>query len=510
MTAEVKPLSAAVTPYTPEAELAAIEWAEPDPALLAPERPEAPPLHLEPLLSPPLAAWVRAAAEGKGAPADYVLAGLLAASGAALGNARWAAPWPGWREPPALWCMVIGNPSAGKSPALDAITRPLAELERARREAAEPERKAWAEKAEVAKIAESAWKEAVKAALKEGEEPPAKPAACDPGPEPFPPRLMLNDATIERVAVILERHPRGVLQLRDELAGWLEGMARYSSGSDRPFWLEAYGGRRYSVERMGRDPVTVERLTVAVLGGIQPDRLKSLMLKADDDGLVARFLPFWPDPAPITAPGPGADDAFIKATLERLHGLGMAEDDAGNPRPWFVPFEDEAQALLTAFRQSCRAWEGEAEGLLLGFTGKLPGMAVRLALILAHLDMATDRPPEVEAVTATHLARACAFLEDYALPMARRAYAEASKPKAERAAARLLAMIREQGWRSFTLREVQRAGRAGLARAADVEAAANVLAEGDVIRELPEVIGPKGGRPSRRFAVNPAILNGAP
>lgn len=406
--------------------------------------------------------------------------------------------------------MVIGNPSAGKSPALDAITRPLADIERTKREAAEPERNAWAEKAEVAKIAEAAWKEAVRAALKEGSEPPAKPAACDPGAEPFAPRLMLNDATIEKVAVILERQPRGVLQLRDELAGWLECMARYSSGSDRPFWLEAYGGRPYSVDRMGRDPVTVERLAVAVLGGIQPDRLKGLLLKADDDGLVARFLPFWPDPAPITAPGPGADEGFIRAVLERLYALGMAEDDAGNPRPWFVPFEAEAQALLTAFRQSCREWEGEAEGLLLGFTGKLPGMAVRLALILAHLDMATDRPPEVEAVTAAHLARACAFLEEYALPMARRAYAEASRPKVERAAVRLLAMIREQGWRIFTAREVQMAKRAGLARSAEVEAAAKVLAEGDVIRQLPEVIGPKGGRPSRRFAVNPAILGGAP
>jgi hypothetical protein len=498
------------TAFTPEAELAGIDWGEPDPVLLAPERPEAPPLQLEPLLCPPLAAWVRAAAEGKGAPGDYVLAGLLAASGAALGNARWAAPWPGWAEPPVLWCMAIGNPSAGKSPALDAITRPLAEIERARREAAEPERKSWAEKAEVAKIAEGAWKEAVKAALKEGDEPPAKPATCDPGPEPFPPRIMLNDATIERVAVILERQPRGVLQLRDELAGWIEGMARYSTGSDRPFWLEAYGGRRYSVERMGRDPVTVERLTVAVLGGIQPDRLKSLMLKADDDGLVARFLPFWPDPAPIKTPGHGADDVFIRGVVQRLQALGMAEDDAGNPRPWFVPFDEPAQRLLVALRQSCREWEGEAEGLLLSFIGKLPGMAARLALILAHLDMAIDRLPEVEAVTAPHLARACAFLEDYALPMARRAYTEASTPKAERAAARLLVMIRERGWRTFTLREVQMAKRAGLARAAEVEAAAAVLAEGDAIRQLPEVIGPKGGRPPKRYAVNPAILGGAP
>lgn len=93
---EMKPLAAAAVPFTPEAELAGIEWTEPDPALLAPDRPEAPPLNLEALLSAPLAEWVRSAAKAKGAPADYVLAGLLAAAGAALGNARWAAPWAGW------------------------------------------------------------------------------------------------------------------------------------------------------------------------------------------------------------------------------------------------------------------------------------------------------------------------------------------------------------------------------------------------------------------------------
>jgi len=36
-------------------------------------------------------------------------------------------------------------------------------------------------------------------------------------------------------------------------------MTRYAGGgSDRPFWLEAYGGRGHTVERMGRPPVQVD------------------------------------------------------------------------------------------------------------------------------------------------------------------------------------------------------------------------------------------------------------
>ncbi len=65
-------------------------------------------------------------------------------------------------------------------------------------------------------------------------------------------------------------------------------MSRYSGGgSDRRFYLKAYGGRAYTVERMGRKPVHIERLTVGVLGGIQPDRLHSLLIRSDDDGLRA-------------------------------------------------------------------------------------------------------------------------------------------------------------------------------------------------------------------------------
>jgi hypothetical protein len=37
-----------------------------------------------------------------------------------------------------------------------------------------------------------------------------------------------------------------------------------------------------------------------------------------------------------------------------------------------------------------RRWEAEAEGLLLSFVGKLPGMAARLSLVLAFLDWAAE------------------------------------------------------------------------------------------------------------------------
>jgi hypothetical protein len=296
-------------------------WPAPDPRFLRPVLPPAPPLQLDDVLGPRLARWVKCAAECKGAPADYVMGALLAVAGSLIGNARWAMPWRGWTEPPIIWTMAIGLPSAGKSPAIDAVLHPLRRVEGQMRKAADAAAKAWAETAEVAAAVEGAWQKRLEKAVAAGEDPPPRPVEADPPPAPHVPRLAVNDCTIERLGVIAECQPRGLLQVRDELAGWLENMTRYSGGNDRPFWLEAFGGRSYSTERLGRKPVHIPRLSIGVLGGIQPDRLRSLLLKADDDGLLARLWPIWPDPVPVKRPTAYADDALIETVLSRLLSL---------------------------------------------------------------------------------------------------------------------------------------------------------------------------------------------
>jgi hypothetical protein len=493
---------------TAEAEVTA-DWPEPPAKLLAPEVPPAPALPLDDVFGPRFATWARGAADAKGAPIDYAVLSVLSVLSSVVGNCRWVAPWQGWAEPPVIWSMLIGLPSAGKSPAADAALQPLRAAERPLREAAEAERKEWAEKAEIAKLAETTWKEAVKAAIKAGEAQPERPKEADAGPPPHIPRLVTNDATIERLGVILANQPRGILQFRDELAGWLEGMARYSGGgSDRPFWLEAYGGRGYTVERMGREPLTIDRLTIAVLGGVQPDRLKTLLFKADDDGLLARFLPIWPEPAPLKRPGVWADEDMMRRVVETLLTLRLMTDENDDQRPWLVPFNDRARDLMDEFRQAVRDWEAEADGLLLSFIGKLPGLTARLSLLIAFLDWAAEGEAEPHEITVSHFGRAAHLVEAYILPMARRAYADAATPKADRAARRLIGLIREQGWSRFTSRDVLRLDRGGLGTKADLDPALDVLLDAEVIRALPTTKGPQGGRPARAFAVNPAILGG--
>ena len=173
-----------------------------------------------------------------------------------------------------------------------------------------------------------------------------------------------------------------------------------------------------------------------------------------------------------------------------------------------MSFTGDARELLDDFRANVRRWEAEAEGLLLSFIGKLPGLAVRLSLVLANLDWAADGADEPRELGVEHFGRSTHLIEAYILPMARRAYADASTPKPLRAARRLIDLIRTAKWHQFTSRDVMRSDRAGMGTAAKLNPALETLIEGDCIRPADGPHSPKGGRPPRLFLVNPAIHEG--
>lgn len=481
------------------------DWPEADRRFLSPELPEPPALPLRDVLTPRAADWVEATAEGAGAPADYVLLALLSVTGATIGNARWVSPWRGWAEPPVIWGMCIGNPSAGKSPAIDAVLAPLRRAERPLRDAAQLEMDAWEKRVKLAKLAQEIWDKKARAAVEKGAAPPAMPKEADAGPQPHIPRLVVNDGTVEKLGMIVQAQPKGCLQFRDELAGWLLSMESRNGGSDRAFWLEAFGGRGFTVERMSRAPLTIERLLLGVLGGIQPDRLSELLLKSRDDGLLARFIPVWPHRLPPKQPDRLASDALADEAMTRLTALQMPTDDDGQLRPWFVPFDADAQKLMNEWRATCAEWEYRAEGLLLSFIGKLPGMAARLSLVLAGIAHAFDGAPDPQGITAAEFGRACHLIEEYALPMARRAYGAMSVPKGEVAARKLVAMLRERKASRFNAREIWKSGRKGLDNPDAVGAAIAKLENADLVRAADMPVNPSGGRPAKNYLVNPVI-----
>ena len=74
---------------------------------------------------------------------------------------------------------------------------PQRKVEREMRQDTEVELAQWSEAAEIAKIAQSTWKEAVKAAIKEGSEPP-KGRGSPPGIDPPPMMLALRDRLLRQ------------------------------------------------------------------------------------------------------------------------------------------------------------------------------------------------------------------------------------------------------------------------------------------------------------------------
>lgn len=122
-----------------------------------------------------------------------------------------------------------------------------------------------------------------------GEEPSA----------PTWPRYLFNDLTYEKLRALLSEKPDGVLSVRDEMRGLLLQLAREESAPARAFYLSAWSGGRYTVDRIGRGTVTVPDARLSMIGCIQPGPLSELVQQARrgaaDDGMLDRFLIAWPD-----------------------------------------------------------------------------------------------------------------------------------------------------------------------------------------------------------------------
>jgi hypothetical protein len=290
---------------------------------------------------------------------------------------------------------------------------------------------------------------------------------------------MLSDVTIERVASLLaSAAPKGILMTRDELAGWLLGMNAYNEGA-RAFWIEAYGGRRYSVDRQkSSEPIIVPRLAVSWYGGIQPSLVAQVMQGADD-GLLARFMWFWPDPFPFKRPRrPPATDWAIMA-FDRLRMLDLAASDDG-PMPLTVKLDDPAAERLEGFAQLMQERKETTTALLRSAIGKARGLVLRLSLVLEYLRWCGEdgyaAPPDT--ITEDALIAAAKFVSDYVLPMAERTYSDATSTETDNNTTTLARWIAKERPATVHVRDMQRNVRLpGLRDAKTIHAACAALIE---------------------------------
>lgn len=263
-----------------------------------------------------------------------------------------------WSVPAPLWVALVGRSSAKKSPIISDAWRPLEELQN---------------------VALQAY---ARQLASYNSLPKEEKKLVDPPPKPR--RLLTHDATMEGLQDILSRQDRGLGVVRDELAGFIGAMDKYSGNgnggaADRAFWLQAYNGGSHVVDRVGRGTVAINNLLVAICGGIQPDRLRDFS-NLTDDGLWQRFIPIIMKPSERgvdEAPGSAVDDYvqriqnLVEASVAQGAALSEAAHEIRNQ------LEDEIFALERAEPLGSR---------FAAFTGKLPGIFGRLALVLSYID----------------------------------------------------------------------------------------------------------------------------
>jgi hypothetical protein len=496
------PIGGEVHPFVAKA--APVEWREPDLDVMRLHRRPPPPLPIK-VFDPGWENWIVTTAEAAASPPDYVALPLLAAASTLIGNARWAQATPGWSEPPHLWVAAVGDSGTSKSAGADCLMRDvLPEIER-RMLADFPDRlREWRAALEFERVADEKWKSEVRDAQKRGAPAPLPPQSTT-GPEPQAPRLRQSDVTVEKVAMLLATAAsKGLLISRDELCGWITGMTLYNEAG-RSFWVEAYGGRPYRVERQKHpEPIDIQYLVVAVYGSIQPDKLAVLMSGADD-GLLGRILWAWPEPVSFRLAHRAPQSRWAIDALDRLRELDL---QPGNPRrPIMVLVASDALPLIEAFGQEMQMRQMAAGGLLRSALGKARGSVLRLSLVLEMLwwcgSAGMEPPPS--RISARAFAAAAHLYEAYFLPMAERVYGDAAATVGERNAATLANWIFRAKPKEVHVRHLQRKERLpGLKTADDIHAAAKALVEADWLAPPPTGAG-SVGRTRAVYVINPRL-----
>lgn len=355
-----------------------------------------------------------------GCPADFVALPMLVVLGTAIGNSRVLKLKEGWDEGAAIYGAVVADPGEKKSPAaaiaMEPATRAQATL-----------KSEYLEKLDEYQREVREYEVDKRDAQKQGHAAP---------PPPVPPRMgrtVVEDATVEALAVVLEDNPRGVGAFRDELSAWARAMDQYKAGgkgSDRQFFLSAWSNRYASVDRKSRqEPLILPRPFVGVFGSIQPGILPEIG-DGREDGLLDRFLFAYPDPKPSRwtddeiSPEARADYGSLYG---KLRGLHMDTDDHGDPNPAKVALAPDARAVLIEAVNDHRA-EMETPGFplrLKGLWSKLEAYLARISLILALSRSVDDGSPE--RVESGDVLRAVALL-DYFKSQARRVHVGLYQP----------------------------------------------------------------------------------
>lgn len=479
-----------------------IEWA----ALEAlPSSEQKVPSLKESLIPDPLRTWILDISERMQVPPEFLAAPVFTSLSSIVGRQIGVFPKQkdDWFVVPNLWGAIIARPGFFKSPAIAEAMKPLDELVKKARVKFEAEKVIVKAKDELLKAKIDGLKDSIKKSARKGNEHELEELKnkletllkeieenniCER-------RYKTNDATIEKLACLLNENPKGLLVLRDELSGWLKSMQKSGRESDREFYLEAWNGYgSFSVDRIGRGTLHVTALCLSIFGGLQPGKLDSYVNQATqgigDDGLLQRFqLLIYPetpkkwrnvDRTPNT-------ESFeeVKELYQRLALLKIKNQNTKTDKILGLHFSRQAQELFTEWRSDLesrlRSTDSQSpvfESHLAKYRSLVPSLALVFHLVENYKKESIDTEDVIETSSLRMALEWAQFLEAHA----RKVYSDALFPHSRAAKTLAIKIAQNQVRDKDSLRSIYRRHWAMLDSLDKLEAAIAILESANWVR----------------------------
>jgi len=336
-----------------------------------------------------LCQYVTSVGESIGCDSAFVAVPLLSVLAAAIGNSQQIELKKGWTEPAIVWSVIIGESGTQKTPAFKYVVRPIRELQERKLRDFQKEVDEYKKDFANYQTELEKWKNN---GSKSGDPPnePVKPKAV---------RLIVSDATMEALAPILADNPRGVLYLRDELAGWVGSHDKYSKGkTDLCSWLSIFSSDLILVDRKtgDRQTISIPHPIVSVTGGTQPGTLQRVFgIEHSESGFLARLLVTWPDRLEKKWSDKEVSAELINAYSDLIHGLFELKptlDEDEQPIPNVLPLTFVAKKEWIAFVNKHGREQVHLVGDEAAAWSKLEAYAARFALIIHCVRIVLDDP----------------------------------------------------------------------------------------------------------------------
>lgn len=354
-------------------------------------------------------------------PIVSVFAMLAATSGAADARIRLEL-MNGFRVPPVLWMMTIGNPGSKKSPASEPVFEILHTLESESITEYKSSLIEWEAKEALFNNQKKDYIEAMSTEITGDttivtpNELPAKPVQL---------RFTVGDITSQKLIRHCSIRPEGALCYLDEMNGWVDKITNNKSGEDRSSWVQAYSSSRYSLDRVGDGETFCSNFAVSIYGNIQPKVLRLEISNLSRDGVLQRFIPavlrssFNGVGTPIRA-----EDSKIKhweRVIRTIHSSSLRE----------YTLSKEAYVKFRRFQFWAQDFKNNLEledptSSFLTAVSKIEGVTGRLILIFNLIEQ-----PYNSVVSEEIVIKVVELVKTFIIPSYKYTYGEAGEDKAK-------------------------------------------------------------------------------